>query len=95
MIDVFMLYIQLQFCYVPNPKNEKNVKDLSGSNGYSLAIQNHTDGSGRPLTPQQVRFAMKLQKENENKEEEFESIARTLGIDVEQLADEILAAESP
>ena len=38
---------------------------------------------------------MKLQKENENKEEEFESIARTLGIDVEQLADEILAAESP
>ena len=26
---------------------------------------------------------MKLQKENENKEEEFESIARTLGIDVD------------
>ena len=55
----------------------------------------HKDGSGNPLTPQQVRFALKLQKENENKEEEFESIAKTLGIDVEALAGEILAKESP
>jgi hypothetical protein len=30
---------------------------------------------------------MKLQKENENKEEEFESIAKSLGINVELLAD--------
>ena len=29
---------------------------------------------------------MKLHKENENKEEEFESIAKLLGIDVEDLA---------
>ena len=28
---------------------------------------------------------MKLQKENMNKEEEFESIARTLGIDIDEI----------
>ena len=38
---------------------------------------------------------MKLHKETENKEEEFESIAKLLGIDVEKLAQEMLAQESP
>jgi hypothetical protein len=58
-----------------------------------LVVQ-HTDGTGRPLTPQQVKFAMKLQKENENKEEEFESIARTLGIDVDGEALKIVNKQS-
>jgi hypothetical protein len=38
---------------------------------------------------------MKLQKENENKEEEFESIAKVLGIDVEGEAQKIVNKISP
>ena len=42
-----------------------------------------------------MRVAVNLHKANENKEEEFESIARMLGIDVEDLAQQILNNESP
>lgn len=38
---------------------------------------------------------MKLQKENENKEEEFESIAHALGIDVDLEALKIVTKHSP
>ena len=53
------------------------------------------DGTGKPLTPQQVKFAMKLQKENMGREEEFESIARTLGIDIDKEAKNIVNKASP
>jgi hypothetical protein len=68
---------------------------LSPLNVHGQLLISHNDGKGNHLTPQQVRFALKLQKENENKEEEFESIAKTLGIDVEALAEGILANDSP
>ena len=70
-------------------KNERNKADMLAleETGAKAAynVEGKTGGVSH-MTPTQVRFAMKLHKENEDKEEEFESIAKSLGIDIDRIA---------
>ncbi len=52
-------------------------------------------GGGERMTPQQIKTALKIHKMAAEKEADFESIATKLGLNIEQLALQIVSAPSP
>ena len=69
---------QAAFGTPPKQKNEKNYREsearggspmrLSPLNVHGQVLISHNDGKGNHLTPQQVRFALKLQKVRRERE---------------------------
>jgi hypothetical protein len=47
------------------------------------------------MTPLQIKNALKIHYNQAEKEAEFERIAEQIGIDIEQLAQDIVAVSSP
>lgn len=54
-----------------------------------------SDGQGVSLTPQQIKQALKINAIAAERETEFERIANSLNLDIEQLAQDIIAMPSP
>lgn len=52
-------------------------------------------GNDVTMTPQQIKTALKINQEAAEREQEFESIARELGIDVEDKALKLVSLPSP
>lgn len=53
------------------------------------------DGAGVMMTPQQIKTALKINQIAAEREAEFESIAATLGLDIDRIALEIVSEPSP
>lgn len=53
------------------------------------------DGLGSMMTPQQIKTALKINQIAAEREAEFESIAETLGIDIDKIALDLVSAPSP
>lgn len=53
------------------------------------------DGRGNRITPQQIKTALKANKNAAEKEDDIEPLAIELGLDVEKLAQELVDASSP
>ena len=47
------------------------------------------------MTPQQIKTALKIHKDACEKEADFEAIAMDLGLNIEQIALDIVSAPSP
>ena len=53
------------------------------------------DGFGEQMTPQQIKTALKIHQLAAEKEADFESIACQLGLDIENMALNIVSLPSP
>ena len=52
-------------------------------------------GGGERLTPQQIKTALKIHKASKEKEDDFEGIAKLVGLDIQKMAIDIVEAPSP
>lgn len=69
------------------------VKSSSSTGGRTEVYGDN--GQGQSMTPLQIKQALKIHNNNTEKEMEFERIAERLGINVENLAQEIVQMPSP
>jgi len=66
----------------------------AGNESMCLGVEGK-DGHGEMLTPQQIKTALKINQDAQQREAEFESIAMQLGLDIEKTAFDLVNAPSP
>ena len=65
------------------------------SKSSSSRIAQGLDGQGEMLTPQQIKTALKINQQAQEKQDEFEALAIELDLDVEMVAQQLIRAPSP
>ena len=53
------------------------------------------DGTGKRLTPQQIKTALKINQVSTEREDDMDSIARSLGLPIDHIAQQIINLPSP
>lgn len=65
----------------------KNYRDCIGVDG--------RDGTGKRLTPQQIKTALKINQGASHKVDEFDLMAAQMGLPIEKIAQELINFPSP
>ena len=84
--DMRLFQRQKSIMSVDSGGNLAPPKEIAGVDGM---------GGGERMTPQQIKTALKIHKAAKEKEEDFEKIASNLGLNIEQMALDIVSAPSP